>query len=713
MSVSEADILAMARIPEPVLFEVLSLPDPSVAEVEQRLPEHLKHFAEILHYRLTTAPVAEPEAQPVQEPPHQEQPQEPPQQEPPHQEQPQEPPQTEAVQQEPPQREAVQDPNRPLTLQEQLAQRGKRGETYRSVMRPEDELPVPASLFVDFDHSTAPNGELRHQSLVVRERAIEDKKIVQVTWSPLANPDGKQVMYRVIAGDRELALSPEAGELVWTTTGLGYEEPVPSGIAFRHYQVWANMGADLDECLASQPVFIGQEIFILPVADATIAESQGVVEGRWTVPPGCSEVRVFASDMSELGAPDDRQFQLVEGVQERYFDHRPKQRGVTMRYALQPVVQFQGHQRVGRSTVFEQAISATLEKVEFESCERITVDGKDRILLDWFAPPAGAVHIYLSENSPSSEMSYLSEVPVEALRRDPALAEGQLHAEDPQPHGTQMRKSIFWPNEWTEVHITPVTVIEGKAAVSATQVLQRVAPIERPELKERSESQLVIFEWPKGADFVRVETASLGETDPSRRVLVQEVDEARYRETGGVRLKLQQNGQMVILTPLSRHSGALTVAKESIVNYPGLRRFHYRILPEPRGLFISIWCDGFEVPNPPRFQLVQNPKRYPLSSQDILDPGAGPLSAAGMDAAGNLEVPGIIIAPYSLPNNEADAAKRPWFVSAEQLVALQDWPYLRLFLLDDDSDVETAPRKILTDEYANVPRIDPSAWRQQ
>ncbi|WP_018023269.1 hypothetical protein [Corynebacterium ulceribovis] len=721
MKTSEEEILQLARIPESVLFNVLGLADPTVHEVAEILPPEFVHFAEALQQRMTTPQRIEPEAEPVPGAAPEPEPVPMPATPPPTPA-PQPTPEPQPAPEPTPAAEAAPAAEQPMTLQQQFAQFAKQAPTYRSVMRPEDKLDVARTMFADFDYSTIQDESVLDRRLNVHVRELEDGDIVQVTWDPIEAPADHFVVYRVIVADRELNHTPDEGDLALVTGGRGYEEPVPEGIAFRHYQVWASTGTDPQNCVDSQPVFVGEEIYIAPLHDVSIDESQGVVEGTWTSLPGHTSVRVFASPVSEPHEPTYPDHQLRTRVTPHNFEHRPLIRGVVMRYALQPVVMFRDTQRVGPTTNYELLISATLEKVDFDICERRFDDDKEQIYLHWYTPPAGYVRIYLSQTSPSTELNYEDEISVDAVERDPALyldpsaavgrrATAMKFDMEPGTHGSDGEKSIIWPNEWTEVHITPVTIVKDKAAVGKTQVLQRVDSITNLELQERADSQLVTFEWPRGADYVRVETASLGETDAANRVRFTEVDESTYAETGGVRMKLQQNGEMVILTPLSRHGGDDTVAKETVANYPGLRRFHYAIDAAQEGLYLSIWCDGAEVLNPPRFQLVQNPVRFPLSAQDTHEPGAGPLSTARRDENGNHEQPGIIITPARLPNNRVEAQKTPWLIAASEITRLSGPTYLRLFLLDDDYEESSGPRRILTDEHLMTPPVlYPSYW---
>lgn len=597
-----------------------------------------------------------------------------------------------------------------------------------AVMDPAKTLPATADNFAQYLGGDAePIGRLR-----VRRRPIGDGARIEVTWDAPEDP-GEVRIYRVIATDGEGGMNPDEGPLVLATVGGGYVEDEPAGVAFRHYQVWVNVGADVREALDAQPQLLGEGISVAPVPGFSPRVSQGVVEGTWATVPGYAGIRVYGAPVDAPGPLEVPSNLILDGVSARGFEHRAPVRGAGMRYRLVPEVEFRGRRVVAADSGQTVAVHvpAELTSVELELCERFTdAGGDDRIALTWYSPPAGVVRIYLSDRSPSPDLSF-EQVPEEALARDPALTGQQLVGEyEPAPEGTQCDERVMWPATLDEVHLTPVTVVDGRAAVGTTRVLQRVAPIRDAELVERGESQLITFAWPAGASMVKVETAHLGSTDPADRVFREELDEAGYRRAGGIRLELDRYGATVALTPRSIYAGRETLAEPTVLPYRGLRTYRWRLEAHPEGLLLRIWCRGAEDRNPPRFQLVHHPTRLPLCIEDGDETGigAGVLATTPVDPENGrpLAEPGIVLAPESLPGDSEEVARRSaWLVTIGDLSRLRPGQWLRPFILDPEpadpggdpatdpaAAAAAGPRRILVDDAALATMyLRPENWR--
>lgn len=575
---------------------------------------------------------------------------------------------------------------------------------------------ITTDYFAPYDFGNTGAGE---DTVKVRHREIGDRSTVEVTWDrPAWVEDDMLVVYRVVASDGETDQSPEAGELMVSIVSEGYEEDAPTGVAFRHYQVWMNVGSDMRSTLDSQPTLIGEDICIFPVPGVSLEVSQGVVEGSWEIVPGYEEIRVYGSGKGDRGRANSPEYRIHGGVTYKSFEHRAVP-GATMRYMVLPVVKFRGELQVGtRGAVHEVSVPAELTKTELESCAHgQDIDGSERIFLSWFAPRAGVVRVYLSNRAPAADLSF-APVPVEALARDDALAEART-VEEEQPADSQVDHKAMWPDEWDEVHITPVTIVDGMAEVGSTSVLQRVDTIRNATLIERTEEQLITFEWPAGATMVKIETASLGSEDRSHRTHRAEIDEDEYRRTGGVRLNLDPLGQTVILTPRSIYRGEETTADETVLHYRGLRHYRYQLRATPQGMIVHLWCVGRDDQNPPRFQLVHHPERFPLCIEDKQDQGAGVVGIQPMTPGqqpGFNEI-GELITPTTLPAGpppaqgedptQIAAGRQPWIVPIDEVRRIGQNPqWLRLFIVEDDAPLSDDAwavghsRRIVTDDAA-------------
>lgn len=595
-----------------------------------------------------------------------------------------------------------------------------------AVMDPADALPATGEHFAQYlGGAGEPIGEVR-----VRRRPVADGARIELTWADPPGVTEPVRIYRVIAADGEARPNPDEGPLALTTVGHGYVEAERDGVAFRHYQVWLNAGADLRAALDAQPRLVGEDIAVAPVPGFVTRVSQGVVEGTWATVPGYAGIRVYAAPAADPGPLEVPGNLLAEGVTARGFEHRAPVRGAAMRYRLVPEVEFRGRRVVAAAggRVAEVHVPAELAAVELQLCERFTdAGGDDRIALSWYAPAAGVVRIYLGDRSPAPDLSF-EQVPEEALARDPALAPANLVGSyAPGPEGAQRDERVMWPAGLDEVHLTPVTVVDGRAAVGVTRVLQRVAPIRDAELAERGAGQLITFAWPAGAAMVKVETAPLGAADPADRVFRGELDEAGYRRAGGIRLRLDPFGATVTLTPRSIYAGRETAAEPAVLTYRGLRTYRWRLEPDPRGLLLRLWCSGAEDRNPPRFQLVHHPTRLPLCPEDAAEAGAGVLRTTPVEAGTGraLAEPGIVLAPDALAGGyDAAAAGPAWLVAAGELSRLRPGQWLRPFILDGDAGGRFAagadpaaaaaagPRRILVDDAAvDTMHLPPENWR--
>lgn len=584
-----------------------------------------------------------------------------------------------------------------------------------SVMDPGDRLELDNTVFDQYEYGES--SKLGAEGVKVRHRGRGDDAKIEVTWKrPSWAHEDDIVVYRVVAANRVVSPSPEEGELVLCTVGHGYEEPEPSGIAFRHYQVWANVGEDHRDVIQSQPRLIGEDICVLPVPGVDITVSSGVVEGKWDFLDGYSEIRVFASPADSPDPVDSPANQLFEGVTKKGFEHKSPIRGDRMRFAITPAVEFRGTKEVcTRPDVREIFITAELEKVGLEMARGVNVRGDERIHITFFSPAAGQVKIYLSPRAPSPGLSF-QEVPVEALERDPALAEGRVVADEQNPEGEQVDVQPMWPAEWDEVHITPVTIVDDRAIVGDTEVLQRVRPIEHAKLVERTESQLVTFEWPAGASMVKIETAPTGSTAPEDRTSHTEYDERRYRREGGIRLNLNPYGENVLLTPRSMYAGRETSAEPTELVYRGLRQYRYRLTHEHGGIVLRLWCAGGDDRNPPRFKLVHHPSRFPLSLEDAMEPGAGECRVTqilpGQTTA--FGEPSRLIRPDRLPDENDQTERATWLLPGDELMRMRPGQWFRLFIADSgvsggahDPD---GPRRIVTDDRNGMAWVPPHMW---
>lgn len=587
---------------------------------------------------------------------------------------------------------------------------------FASLVDENDFVEIGPEHFAEFEYSE--ESKSRKTGIKVRLRQHDDSLTIELTWDKSAwqAEDGVFTLFRVLAANQIVECSPDAGEQIVATQGFAYAETPEPGIAVRHYQVWAYMGRDLREIIDSQPYLVGEGLAVLPLEGVELQPSEGLVEGNWNYSDQYSEVQVFASPANSLERADSEQFRLQDGVTAYSFKHPTKSRGQKMRYAFQPRVKFRDTMVAGKSIVRTVDVQASLQVVKVYAELDTTSEHSDQVSLAWRTPPAGVVRIYFTKTAPTADLSR-NEISEGGLVRDPAIGAGRKVVEDPWTKENDSKfNTATWPSDWTELYITPVTVLGDRAVVGKTEVLQRVGGITDAKIVERTSAQLVTFAWPQGADVVRVEVAPRGSEGENFREHRAELDRERYARDGGVRLNLAADGQNVLLTPLSTFAGKETASEPTVLDYRGLAKYYYSFYRDPQdpngGYKLFIWREGGEDLNPPRFSAVYHPLRFPLSINDANDPGAALLQFRRINASTGEPLDDAsmtIIAPESLPGDAGSAAAaaqcfyiHPMDQKFAPSPGAGNW--IRLFITDEE-DNTARPRRIVLDTDNELPSI--------
>lgn len=567
-----------------------------------------------------------------------------------------------------------------------------------------DFVDLYAEDFAEFaydEESLKPQGRVKAR--IFQE---EEASTVEITWSPGTLPTNDEIftVFRVVASDRVVECSPDLGQQIIVTEGKEYVEQANPGVAVRHYQVWAYTGEDLNDILDSQPYFIGEDLVVFPVEGVEVQCSDGIVEGNWNFVEQYDQVQVFASPEKSGDRVDSPEFRLPAGVSNHSFKHETNSTGQTMRYAFKPFVKFRQSEVAGKVVVKTVEVKAVLQAPEIDAFLDDSSGRGDKVILSWYSPPAGNVRIYFTPKAPSTDLT-ITTVPESALDYDPAIAEGHKAIEDPWTQdGISRTETASWPSGWTELHITPITVLNDEAVVGKSVVLQQVGEVAEATIVERTSQQIINFVWPQGADIVRVEVAPRGTGGDSYRETRAELDRGRYIRDGGVRLNLNPDGETVFLTPLSTFAGRETASTPLQLDYPGLAKYFYSMeFIQGIGFKVFIWKEDGEDLNPPSFVGVYHPARLPLAETDANDMGAAKLQISTVrNLDGQLvSEPGAILSPERLPGSEAEAraAENCFFVGfRDQEFDSTTGGRLRLFIQDEAQD-EHMPRRILLDTF--------------
>lgn len=167
-----------------------------------------------------------------------------------------------------------------------------------------------------------------------------------------------------------------------------------------------------------------------------------------------------------------------------------------------------------------------------------------------------------------------------------------------------------WPPDWYEVYITPVNFNDADAWVGESKVLQRVQSIEDDQFRliERVDSQLITFDWPKGATAVEYSTNR--EHDQIR--------EEDYDLQGGIRLHLDQHGDTVRLKPYAVFAGKRTEGDERVIQYEGLRpvTYDFEVDYAQGQIGVFLWSLGNGDKRQFSCQVVYRADRLPLFPED-------------------------------------------------------------------------------------------------
>lgn len=683
--------LTLSQIPMAVLREIAAQSQPTAESIARVLPEDFHHLTDdivgLLHGKApSSAPFpprevpAEPAPEPVAEPAPEPTPE------------PVAKPAAAPVEK-PAQPQAAPSPEDLARLIEERVRAASAQRFARQPVNPKLFVNIDPSYFVAYQHGqvegdVAPGIRVEHLPAETAEEGVdpEGRGTVHISWQPLPVPAGRQVMYRVVAANREAPLTTDGLEDLVITTGTAYLDETLGSMGVRHYMVWAYTypAEDVLEALSSQPTLVGEQLVVFPPENFQLVESKGTITGTWDPLYGHAEMRVYAKledDPTDLLDPGN---QIIQGVTERRFIYEGAERGRRYLFQLVPTAQFRGSQVLGAgSRVLKQSTSADIQQVELQDPQLFNDGKNDRILLAWTAPPTGSVKIYLSQIPPRPDL-IVRPVDLNWIEDDPAFA-GEIPTDTSNAASGEIADTTMtWPEGWHEVFITAVNIVGDQAWAGESKVLQRVSPIRDARLIERISSQLITFTWPAGATMVEVGMAN--------QDLRQELLEEDYRRQGGIRVNLAHTGEDITLTPKAIYGGRFTTADSTTLRYRGLKTYSYDLFPVDGGFQLMIWRDESEDRNPPRFTLIHNEHAMPLHPGD----GHAVECANVQDIKEKLNHQGPIIFPsrgltQGIPSMEVRDGS-VWWINPNEL-----WGgYLRLFLVDQDGDDdESVPAKVV------------------
>ncbi len=441
------------------------------------------------------------------------------------------------------------------------------------------------------------------------EEESDQRHPVRLWWPELEHEPNDVVFYRVVADDSEMVASPDAGDTLVYTKGTAYRDNNPGEAGLRHYAVWAYKGTDLRELVNSQPVFMGDTAVVFPPVNVRVSTIKGAIQVSWDLLPGHSSAMVYACRDSEKELLSPRFEQDVDSSG-RKATIPVQESGQTIVISLLGQAEFHGATEQSQDEVAVQRsvkLASELEKLELSRCERRSEYGHDSIEVDWYSPKSGEVNIYLTPTAPPADLT-TSAVPKTYV--ESALSSAFTETRGISEAGSFQTVTMTWPPDWYEVYITPVNFNDADAWVGESKVLQRVQSIEDDQFRliERVESQLITFDWPKGATAVEYFTNR--EHDQIR--------EEDYDLQGGIRLHLDQHGDTVRLKPYAVFAGKRTEGEERVIQYEGLRpvTYDFDVDVYQGQVKVYLWSLGNGDKRQFSCQVVYRADRLPLFPED-------------------------------------------------------------------------------------------------
>ncbi len=487
-----------------------------------------------------------------------------------------------------------------------------------------------ATRFAPFDPTLTPAGS---EPATVGIHFDDDGRM---SWSPLRSPD-PVVVYRLVSADEDHPPAPEYGTLVSVgeTASAVDERPYLRGV--RYYGVWVNTGADAAAAYAAQPRLWARDAAVAPVRGCSIIEMDGQVIGNWHAAADTARVEVLRHPPGQreyrpalrLDNPVDPTDPQLGG-----FVDRTAVPGESYGYSIYAVALVDGKPLFSAPVRKEIVIPAVPDPVTDLSADQHSADGKSFLDVTWTQPPVGSVVIFLTSEEPDPALSKQGPIEIDRLSTTPLKPEFRI-AHPPTFDGSRRRLlHVPWRREWFRAYVTPVTIAGGLAHVGPSRVFKRMDIIRDAELRERVDSQMVVFDWPDGAAQVAAFVTPPGEgLDLSRRPSpVGQLSFDDYERQGGLLLNLRGAACDVHLMPTAYHAGRVSYGRPETIRYPGLARVHYAVRRETAtrkrfgretvlvGPLQVIATADRDLPQGVEFAFVCRRDRMPLYANDRTEP---------------------------------------------------------------------------------------------
>lgn len=464
---------------------------------------------------------------------------------------------------------------------------------------------------------------------------------IVLTW-PAADTADPTVLYRVVSADSVFPPEePQSGDPLVVTEAVRCVDARPFIAPVRHIQVWRHSGASLAAAAATEPVLHAEKVLVAQVTDAHVVDDGGSVVGRWKVPRGVTAVEVLRvpieSARREGHSSSEFRLRSPRPIVTAFVDEAVVP-GQTYIYELSVEVELEGQTLQSDPVKFTVAVPATLMPVtDLRMLE--AAPGSGAFDLRWTRPPGGEVLIYRTSEPPAAGIEdrvvEVGVLPQARLTEDTIV----VRLTDGGPAGDTMR-GVPWPKDWTTAYLTPVTVLDGKAAVGPSVLVQRPAAIRNARIVERTDTQVLTFAWPAGADKVLAYRGGPNQDPASaRRGTPWEISQDQYVRYGGMYVLLPSRGCSVHLVPVAFSHGRITWGPPTSLPYQGLLRVRYDVRIErtkegvPYAITMGMRALDSENPSAPPFAMVLNAERLPLDEHDgrplRMEPSGDPAATGG------------------------------------------------------------------------------------
>lgn len=477
---------------------------------------------------------------------------------------------------------------------------------------------------------------------------------VEISWLP-PKSDVYQV-YRVVSADGYKPFSPDEELLAATSDPIAVDSRSML-TAVRYYAIWVNEGSDEAKARDTQPRMLAEGYIVASPTGVVIAQDHGTVFGRWDVAEGIQRVEVqrIPARLAESGTYLSQYSVAHTSANLKGFSDPSCPPGSDVVYRVFAVTESdEGDLLISppvSQLVEPPGVIPLMGEIEaVANADRTAVD------LSWAQSVPADVRIYRTDQPPA--VGAQRRIPVSSMEEVFGAPAGDKEVKlSPEwTDGTATLAGIPWPPGWTRVYFTAVAVDRETADVGPTATLARSGQITDAVVHQRVTWQQLTFNWPMGADEVRVYATPPGmrQMDDSAGDPIHIVTFDQHRDLGAIRFSgrgscLPKEGCALHLMPITYNVEGAVRGGPALVAYKGLLRLKYKIdddqPPEPHGrrglragpaessptAVVKIATDWQPPDLEIELTMVANPDRLPLFVRDGTQVASSRVFAPGHD----------------------------------------------------------------------------------